>query len=76
MYSYALGLIKHIDGEITEIGADRYSMDVSSADGSIVCALTNPATPKPGPHNEVDVSCSTPAGKATSFNAVVAVTGP
>ena len=76
MYFYALGLTKHVEGEITEIGSDRYSMDVSSADGSIVCTLANPAAPKHGPHNEVDVSCSTPAGEATSFNAVVNVTGP
>ena len=58
------------------IDSKRYSMDVSSADGSIVCTLANPAAPKHGPHNEVDVSCSTPAGEATSFNAVVNVTGP
>jgi hypothetical protein len=76
MYFYALGLTKQVEGEITEIGEDRYRMDVQSSDGSISCSLTNAAAPNHGPHNVVDVTCSAPAGHATSPNAVVNVTGP
>ena len=76
MYFYALGLTEHVAGDITEIGADLYRMDVQSSDGSISCSLTNAAAPVHGPHNVVDVSCSAPTGHATSPNAVVNVTGP
>jgi hypothetical protein len=76
MYFYALGITESVIGEITENGPHLYTMNVHSADSSIVCTLSNPHTPTRGPKNEVDVSCSAPPDDATSFNAVVNVTGP
>jgi len=76
MYFYALGITESVSGDITEDGPGLYSIDVHSADSSIICTLSNPHTPKRGPKNEVDVSCSVPADQATSFTAVVSVTGP
>jgi hypothetical protein len=76
MYFYALGITESVTGEITENGPGLYSMDVHSADSSVVCTLSNPHAPKRGPKNEVDVGCTVPVDNATSFNAVVVVTGP
>jgi len=78
MYFYALGLTKHVEGEIEEFGADLYRMTVSSTlDKTIVdCVLENTAEAERGPNNEVRVRCTTPSGSAVSNTAVVNVTGP
>jgi hypothetical protein len=79
MYFYALGITKHVEGEVTEPSEGIYRMDVSSTlDSSIVhCILMNQsAEPLNGPRNTVTVSCTTPSGSATSTTAVVNVTGP
>jgi hypothetical protein len=78
LYFYALGLTKHVEGEIEETGEDLYKMTVSSTlDHTIVdCVLENTAEAEHGPHNEVRVSCTTPSGSAVSNTAVVNVTGP
>lgn len=51
-------------------------MDVASKDGAVACDLWNELPILHGPHNTVDVSCSSPAFDGTSTNAVVNVTGP
>jgi hypothetical protein len=78
MYFYALGITKGVSGDdaITEHADGTYTMTVQSSDGSVNCSLTNFLPVRQGPANRVDVACSTPAGTATSPNAVVNVTGP
>jgi len=78
MYFYALGITRHVEGEITEPSDGIYEMTVSSTrDGAIVnCVLRNADEAVHGPHNVVDVTCDTPAGHAQSQSAVVNVTGP
>jgi hypothetical protein len=78
MYFYALGVTRHVEGEIEETGEDLYQMTVSSTrDSAIIdCLLSNTDEPVHGPRNTVQVSCSTPFGSAISNNAVVNVTGP
>jgi hypothetical protein len=77
MYFYALGITKHVDGEISEPVEHNYVMDVVSRDGSVACTLANGLPISHGPHNTVSVSCTAPAGfTGTSTTAVVNVTGP
>jgi hypothetical protein len=78
MYFYALGITRHVEGDVSEPSDGIYEMVVSSTrDGAIVnCVLTNADEAVHGPHNTVTVSCDTPGGSATSTNAVVNVTGP
>jgi hypothetical protein len=78
MYFYALGITRHVEGEITEPTDGFYQMTVSSTrDNEILnCVLTNADEAVSGPHNVVDVTCDTPSGHAQSQNAVVVVTGP
>jgi hypothetical protein len=71
-----LGIVRHVEGEVTETGEDVYVMDVSSTrDGSVACTLTNDEPILSGPRNTVEVDCSTPSGMAESSDAVVVVTG-
>jgi hypothetical protein len=70
-----LHLTKHIDGEVSEIGDDVYQMDVSSADGSVACTLTNDPPITHGHTNTVTIACSAPSATATSTDAVVVSTG-
>jgi hypothetical protein len=76
MYFYALGITKHVDGEITEPSDGHYVMTVESRDGSVSCTLANPELAVQGPRNTVNVTCTNPAGAGSSTNAVVNVTGP
>jgi hypothetical protein len=81
MYFYALGITKHVsDNEdvtaIEEFGDEQYRIRVTSEDGSVDCMLESLAAPVNGPRNSVKVSCTKPAGMATSNTAVVKVTGP
>jgi hypothetical protein len=78
MYFYALGITKHVEGELVETSEGVYQMTVSSTlDTSIVgCVLTNDVPVVNGPHNTVHVSCATPSGSASTSGAVVNVTGP
>ena len=78
MYFYALGITKHVEGEVTEPSEGIYRMEVSSTlDNSVNCVLTNQSPdPVNGPQNTVTVSCTSPSGSATSTSAVVNVTGP
>ena len=77
MYFYALGITKHVEGEVTEPSEGIYRMDVSSTlDSSVHCILVNQAEAQHGPTNTVTVTCTAPSGSATSTNAVVNVTGP
>src|SRR5919108_1793968 len=69
------GPAKHVTGEVTEPEDDVYRMEVSSADGSIVCTLTNEPPITRGPTNTVQVDCSSPSSSSTSETAVVRVTG-
>ena len=66
-----LKLVRHVDGEVAEIGDDVYQMDVSSLDGQVVCTLTNDPPITHGPSNTVDVACTAPASTATATDAVV-----
>jgi hypothetical protein len=78
MYFYALGITRHVEGEITEPSDGIYEMTVSSTrdDAILHCVLRNGDEAVSGPHNVVDVTCDTPSGHAQSQNAVVVVTGP
>ena len=78
MYFYALGLTKHVEDvvPISEPEEHMYVMDVASSDGSIACTLTNEPPIVHGPHNTVDISCTSPSGTGQSTNAVVHATGP
>jgi len=77
MYFYALGITKHVEGEVTEPSEGIYRMDVSSTlDGSVHCILMNAGEAVHGPNNTVTVTCTTPSGSATATSAVVNVTGP
>ena len=77
MYFYALGITRHVEGEIAELSEGVYEMTVESTlDQTVSCKLKNPNEAVHGPHNTVEVTCTTPAGTATSLNAVVNVTGP
>jgi hypothetical protein len=78
MYFYALGITRHVEGEITEPSDGIYEMTVSSTrDHAILnCVLRNADEAVHGPHNVVDVTCDTPSGHAQSQSAVVNVTGP
>ncbi len=77
MYFYALHLVKHVEGGVSEGPDGIYNMNVFSSDGSVACNLHNEsATPSHGPQNTVMVDCSAPSGSGSSTNAVVNVTGP
>lgn len=82
MYFYALGITKHVSDiedvtSIEEFGNEQYRIKVrSTKDTSIDCTLESAAPPQHGPNNTVVVTCTTPAGTATSNNTVVNVTGP
>ena len=77
MYFYALGITKHVEGEVTEPSDGSYLMDVSSTlDSSVHCLLQNPNEAVRGPHNRVNITCSSPSASAASTTAVVNVTGP
>jgi hypothetical protein len=71
-----LHLVRHVEGEVTELGDDVYQMDVASTrDGSVACTLTNVPPITHGHTNTVDISCTAPSGTATSTDAVVVSTG-
>ena len=78
MYFYALHLTKHVDdvAPIAEPEEHMYVMTVASSDGSIACTLTNEPPIVHGPHNTVDITCTSPAGSGQSTSAVVQATGP
>ena len=78
LYLYALGITRHVEGDVSEPSEGIYRMVVSSTrDGALVnCVLINAAEAEHGPNNRVDVSCGTPAGSAHTLGAVVNVTGP
>jgi hypothetical protein len=78
MYFYALGITRHVEGEISEPEEHEYVMDVASTRDSLVdCTLANGLPIKHGPNNTVTVTCTAPSGfSGTSTNAVVNVTGP
>jgi hypothetical protein len=70
------GLVRHVEGEVAEIDDEVYQMEVASTrDGSVACTLTNVPPILHGPHNTVDVSCTSPAGSGTTDEAVVVSTG-
>ncbi len=77
MYFYGLRITRHVEGEVEEPSEGIYEMTVESTrDQTISCTLINAAEAVHGPRNTVTVTCTTPAGTATSTNAVVNVTGP
>ena len=82
MYIYALGLTKHVEGEIEEIetpNGDEYQMTVASTkDNTLAAVLRNVAPEQRGPRNTVNVTFTTPnsVGGGSSTRAVVNVTGP
>jgi hypothetical protein len=80
MYFYALGITKHVEDQedgIQEPSEGVYQIKVhSTQDSSVACTLQNTAPPVHGPHNTVNVECSTPSVVAVSSTAVVNVTGP
>ena len=78
MYFYALGITRHVEGEIVETAEGIYQATVSSTrDGAILdCVIENLAEAVNGPSNSVRVTCTTPSGTATTTTAVVNVTGP
>ena len=71
-----LHLVRHVEGEVEELGDDVYQMDVASTrDGSVACTLTNVPPITHGHTNTVDISCTAPSATATSTDAVVVSTG-
>jgi hypothetical protein len=71
-----LGLVRHVEGEVSEPEEDVYVMDVASTrDGSVACTLENVPPILHGPRNTVDVTCSSPAGSAEGTDVVVVATG-
>ncbi len=79
MYFYALGIVKHVDGEVTEGPDGIYHQAVEARDGSFSCTLVNASTPPThGPTNTVNVNCTVGLISITaqSTTAVVNVTGP
>jgi hypothetical protein len=81
MYIYALGITKHVEGEIGEIetpDGDEYLMEVHSRDGVLLATLQNVAPNVKGPKNTVNAVFTAPAGVGggSSTNSVVNVTGP
>lgn len=77
MYFYALGITRPVTGTATGSNS-LYTMSVHSraVNPVISCTLNNPSAPVTGPHNTVDVTCTTLSGSGTSTNSVVNVTGP
>jgi hypothetical protein len=65
----------HVTGDSSEGAEDQYIMDVASSDGSVACTLTNEPPIVHGPHNSIDIDCSSPSGTATSTDAVVTNNG-
>jgi hypothetical protein len=79
MYFYALSpQTVPVTGSITLPTVDTYTMSVASPpsrafpDG-VSCTLTNTPPVTPGPTNNVTAVCTSPSGKGTAANAVVAV---
>lgn len=71
-----LGLVRHVEGEVAEVGDDVYQMNVSSTrDDSVSCTLTNSPPIVHGPRNTVAVECSSPSGSAEGSDVVVVATG-
>jgi hypothetical protein len=71
-----LHLVRHVEGEVAEVGEDVYQMDVASTrDDSVSCTLTNSPPIAHGPHNTVTVQCSAPGGNAVGTDVVVVATG-
>jgi hypothetical protein len=71
-----LHLVRHVEGEVTELAEDVYQMDVESTrDSAVACTLTNVPPITHGHTNTVQIECSTPSGSATSDDAVVVATG-
>jgi hypothetical protein len=67
-----LRLVRHVEGEVTEVDEGMYRMDVASTrDDSVACTLTNLPPITSGPTNTVMVSCSNPSGDAIGSNVVV-----
>jgi hypothetical protein len=70
------GLVRHVEGEVTEPDEDVYQMNVfSTRDDSVSCTLINTPPILHRPNNVVDVSCSAPSGSGTTTDAVVVATG-
>jgi hypothetical protein len=68
-----LKLARHVEGEVEEVGDDAYQMVVASTrDSAIACTLVNETPTLHGPHNTVDISCSSPPSSASTSEAVVA----
>jgi hypothetical protein len=61
----------HVTGDASEPEDGVYQMDVASSSGNIDCTLTNEPPIVHGPHNTVDIDCSSPSGSGTSTDAVV-----
>jgi len=79
MYFYALGVVTHVVGEVSELSEGVYLMDVSSTDGSVDCMLQNVPPIRHGPNNTVVADCTvngTALHNLKSENAVVNATGP
>ena len=78
MYFYALGVVSHVTGEVSEPAEGVYVMDVQSRDGSVDCTLTNVPPIRRGPNNTVLAAC-TVDGQVLNLRAtgaVVNATGP
>jgi len=74
----ALSLTRHVEDvvPIAEPEEHMYVMTVASSDGAIACTLTNEPPIVQGPHNTVDISCTSPSGTGQSTTAIVHATGP
>jgi hypothetical protein len=71
-----LKLVRHVEGEVAEVGDDVYQMDVASTrDDSVSCTLTNVPPISHGPSNRIEITCAAPSSTAMATDAVVVSTG-
>jgi hypothetical protein len=65
------GIAFAVDGTASGSG-NTYTMVVHSKDDHIICSLTN-LSAKPGRSNPIQVTCASPAGSATTSNAIASI---
>jgi hypothetical protein len=72
-----LGLVRHVEGEVSEPDEDVYQMDVASTrDASVACTLVNTPPILHGPRNTVTITCSAPPTAAHVHEGNAGVNGP
>jgi hypothetical protein len=79
MYFYALSIVTHVTGEVSEPSEGTYVMDVENSDGTVSCTLQNVPPIQRGKKNTVVAECTVNGAAVSglrSIDAVVNATGP